>query len=55
MNQILPKPTTPFKSKKKKKSLSDDSNYLLHDVFVLSKLAFLERGFGFGGKISTSM
>ena len=37
---------TPFKSKKFKKnqkqSLSEDSNYLLWDVFVLSKITFLE-------------
>ena len=47
---------TLLKSKiKKKKPLSEDSNYLGCDVFRLSKIAFLEGVFGFGGKTNVSI
>ena len=58
INQIPPKPKTPFKSQKSKNlktSLSEDSSNLWCDVFVLSKIAFLEGVFGFGGKINVSI
>ena len=41
--------------KSKKTSLSEDSNYLGCDDFGLSKIAFLEGFFGFGGKINVSI
>ena len=44
-----------LKKKHKKTSLSEDSNYLGCDVFGLSKIAFLEGVFGFGGKINVSI
>ena len=45
INQIPPKPKTPFNSQKlknQKTSLSEDSSYLWCDVFVLSKITFIE-------------
>ena len=55
----MPKPKTPLKIQKLKKnlktSLSEHSGNLWCEVFVSSKIAFLERGFGFGGKIKVSI
>ena len=45
INQIPPKPKTPFNSQKIKNLktlLSEDSSNIWCDVFVLSKIAFLE-------------
>ena len=58
INQMLPKPKTPLKSQffeNLKTSLFEDSINFWFDVFVLSKIAFLEGFFGFGGKVNVSI